>query len=81
MNYLAIKGELAAAHVQRTLDMHTYSEGVNYEEYFEDLRVIMYDINEIKNLDTLAKFCDDYGMSDGIFPGLSFPEIVSKYYK
>ena len=80
MNYLAIKGELAAAHIQRVLDMHTNSDGVNYEEYFEDLRAIMYDISKIHNLETLSKFCDEYGMGDGIFPGLSFPEIISKYY-
>jgi hypothetical protein len=80
MNYLAIKGELAAAHIQRALDMHTDSEGVNYEEYYEDLCAILYDIGRIKDLDTLAKFCNDYGMSDGIFPGLSFLEIIAKYW-
>lgn len=80
MNYLAIKGELAAAHNQRALDMHTDKDGVNYEEYYEDLRAILYDISQIKDLNSLGKFCDEYGMSDGIFPGLSFPEIISKYW-
>lgn len=81
MNYSAIKGKLAAAHFQRTLDMHTDNAGVSYEEYYEDMRMVMYDISKIHDLNSLGKFCEDYGMRDGIFPGLSFPEIVAKYWK
>ena len=81
MNYSAIKGELAAALVQRALDMNTDNAGVYYESYYEDMRAIVYDISKIQDLNTLAKFCDEYGMRDGIFPGLSFPEIVAKYWK
>lgn len=81
MNLNAIKGELATALVQRALDIHTDKDGVNYEEYYEDLRTIMHDISQIQDPNSLAKFCNEYGMSDGIFPGLSFPEIVTKYWK
>ena len=81
MNYLAIKGELAEAHTERLKDMHTDKDGVNYESYYEDLRMIVHDISKILDLDSLANFCREYGMDDGIFEGLSFPEIIAKYWK
>lgn len=81
MNYNAIKGELVLAHVERLKDMHTDEVGVIYDKFYIDLASIMYDINRIDSLDSLSKFCDDYGLNDRIYPGLSFPELISVYYE
>ena len=81
INFTALQGELLAAHAQRLIDMHTDKDSINYEEYYFDMRSVIADIHAIHSLDSLSKFCDDYGLNSGIFEGLSFPELISKYYK
>ena len=81
MNFRAIKGELAIALVERMKDMHTDSAGLNHEEYFVDVFEILYDISKINSLESLSNFCKGHGLDDGLYEGLSFPELISKYYE
>lgn len=81
MNYSAIKGELAIAFAERMKDMHTDSVGLDYEEYFVDLSAIVYEISKINSMESLSNFCKGHGLDDGLYEGLSFPELISKYYE
>ena len=81
MNYSAIRGELAIFFAERMRDMHTDSVGLNYAEYFVDLFEILYDISKINSMESLSNFCKGHGLDDGLYEGLSFPELISKYYE
>jgi hypothetical protein len=62
------------------LDMNTEREGIDYENFFEEIQSTINSIRNIKDLSGLEIFCEEFGLND-IDNQMSFPSLVKQAYE
>jgi len=76
----AVKGQLLEMMFHQYLDMNTEREGIDYENFFEEIQSTINSIRNIKDLSGLEIFCEEFGLND-IDNQMSFPNLVKEAYK
>jgi hypothetical protein len=76
----AVKGQLLEMMFHQYLDMNTEREGIDYENFFEEIQSTINSIRNIKDLSGLEIFCEEFGLND-IDNEMSFPNLVKEAYK
>lgn len=76
----SVKGQLLEMMFQQCINMNTEKEGINYENFYEEIQSTINEIRGIKDLSDLEKFCEEYGLND-MDNEMSFPRLVEKAYK
>ena len=76
----AIKGQLLEMMFQQYVNMNTEKEGINYENFYDEVQSTINEIRGIKDLSGLEKFCEEYGLND-MDNEMSFPNLVKKAYE
>jgi hypothetical protein len=75
----AIKGRLLLHFTEVYSTMCADSKGeIDYEEFFEDSENCLKDICNIKSVNDLDEFCEEWGLND-LQSGLSFYELAKEY--
>jgi len=62
------------------LDMNTEREGIDYENFFQEIQSTINSIRNIKDLSGLEIFCEEFGLND-IDNQMSFPALVKQAYE
>ena len=75
-----IKGRLLEMMFRQYLDMNTEKEGINYEQFYEEIQSTINSIRNINNLSSLEVFCEEFGLND-IDNEMSFPALVKEAYE
>jgi hypothetical protein len=75
-----IKGRLLEMMFHQYLDMNTEREGIDYENFFQEIQSTINSIRNIKDLSGLELFCEEFGLND-IDNQMSFPALVKKAYE
>jgi hypothetical protein len=75
-----IKGRLLEMMFHQYLDMNTEREGIDYENFFQEIQSTINSIRNIKDLSGLELFCEEFGLND-IDNQMSFPTLVKKAYE
>jgi hypothetical protein len=76
----SVKGQLLEMMFQQCINMNTEKEGIDYENFYEEVQSTINEIRGIKDLSGLEKFCEEYGLND-LDNEMSFPRLVEKAYK
>ena len=76
----AVKGQLLEMMFHQYLDMNTEREGIDYENFFEEIQSTINSIRNIKDLSGLEIFCEEFGLND-IDNQMSFPSLVKQAYE
>jgi hypothetical protein len=76
----AVKGQLLEMMFHQYLDMNTEREGIDYENFFQEIQSTINSIRNIKDLSGLEIFCEEFGLND-IDNQMSFPNLVKEAYK
>ena len=76
----AVKGQLLEMMFHQYLDMNTEREGIDYENFFEEIQSTINSIRNIKDLSGLEIFCEEFGLND-IDNEMSFLSLVKKAYE
>jgi len=76
----AVKGQLLEMMFHQYLDMNTEREGIDYENFFQEIQSTINSIRNIKDLSGLELFCEEFGLND-IDNQMSFPALVKKAYE
>jgi hypothetical protein len=76
----AVKGQLLEMMFHQYLDMNTEREGIDYENFFEEIQSTINSIRNIKDLSGLELFCEEFGLND-IDNEMSFPSLVKQAYE
>ena len=75
----AIKGRLLLYFTEMYSNMCADSEGkTDYEEFFEDAEKCIQEIMNIKSVDSLDRFCEEWGLND-LEGDLSFHHLAKEY--
>ena len=77
----SIKGRLLEMMFEMYRDMNTDENGVDYEEFYNEVQSSLNEIRSIHNLNDLEVFCESYGLNDEITTPMSFPALVLEVYK
>jgi hypothetical protein len=75
-----IKGRLLEMMFHQYLDMNTEREGIDYENFFQEIQSTINSIRNIKDLSGLELFCEEFGLND-IDNQMSFPALVKQAYE
>jgi hypothetical protein len=75
-----IKGRLLEMMFRQYLDMNTEREGIDYENFFQEIQSTINSIRNIKDLSGLELFCEEFGLND-IDNQMSFPSLVKQAYE
>lgn len=75
-----IKGRLLEMMFHQYLDMNTEREGIDYENFFQEIQSTINSIRNIKDLSGLELFCEEFGLND-IDNEMSFLSLVKKAYE
>jgi len=75
-----IKGRLLEMMFHQYLDMNTEREGIDYENFFQEIQSTINYIRNIKDLSGLELFCEEFGLND-IDNEMSFLSLVKKAYE
>ena len=77
----SIKGRLLEMMFEMYRDMNTDENGVDYEEFYNEIQSSLAEIRNITNLNYLEEFCESMGFNDEITNPMSFPSLVQEAYK
>jgi hypothetical protein len=75
-----IKGQFLEMMFEQYRDMNTSEDGIDYEEFYEELIPTIVAIKSITTIGNLEEFCEEYGMND-MDNAMSFPNLVKEAYK
>lgn len=75
-----IKGRLLETMFRQYLDMNTEKEGIDYEQFYEEIQSTINSIRNIKDLSGLEIFCEEFGLND-LDNEMSFPSLVKQAYE
>jgi hypothetical protein len=75
-----IKGRLLEMMFRQYLDMNTEKEGIDYEQFYEEIQSTINSIRNIKDLSGLEIFCEEFGLND-LDNEMSFPSLVKQAYE
>ena len=76
-----IKGRLLEMMFEMYRDMNTDKDGINYEEFYDEIQSSLAEIRSIHNLNQLEVFCEGFGFNDEITNPMSFPSLVKQAYE
>lgn len=76
-----IKGRLIEMMFEMYRDMNTDENGIDYEEFYNEIQSPLNEIRGIHNLNDLERFCEGWGFNDEVTNPMSFPALVQEAYK
>ena len=75
-----IKGQLLEMMFEQYRDMNTDENGIDYDNFYDEIQSTINEIRGIHSLNDLERFCEEYGMND-MDNSMSFPNLVKEAYK